>query len=83
MADLLINFIDLFLHLDRHLGELLQYFGVWTYVIIFLIIRAINKLRPTPPAAVPTPATKDCPFCQTAIPVKAVRCPNCTSELKG
>ena len=48
MADLLINFIDLFLHLDRHLGELLQYFGVWTYVIIFLIIFCETGLVVTP-----------------------------------
>ena len=48
MADLLINFIDLFLHLDRHLGEILQYFGVWTYVLIFLIIFCETGLVVTP-----------------------------------
>ena len=48
MADLLITFIDLFLHLDRHLGELLQYFGVWTYVVIFLIIFCETGLVVTP-----------------------------------
>ena len=47
---------------------------------IFLVIRNINRLkRPAPEAA---PATKDCAFCATAIPIKATRCPNCTSELK-
>jgi large conductance mechanosensitive channel len=48
--------------------------------VIFLIIRWINKMRqPKPvPAA---PAEKDCPFCNTAIPIKATRCPNCTSQL--
>ena len=51
--------------------------------IIFLIIRAINKLRLTPPAPVPAPVTKNCPYCQTAIPLKAIRCPHCTSDLKG
>jgi membrane-associated protein len=48
MADLLLMFIDLFLHLDRHLGELLRYFGVWTYVVIFLIIFCETGLVVTP-----------------------------------
>ena len=50
---------------------------------LFLVIRGMNRLKrkaETPPPAAPT--TKDCPFCATAIPVKAVRCPHCTSELK-
>ncbi len=49
-------------------------------LIIFLLIKAINKLfiKPAPAAA---PTTKDCPHCFTAIPIKATRCPNCTSEL--
>ena len=46
---------------------------------IFLLIRQINKLQQPAPAAAPT--TKDCPFCVTAIPIKATRCPNCTSAL--
>lgn len=46
---------------------------------IFLLIRQINRLQQPAPAAAPT--TKDCPFCATAIPIKAKRCPNCTSEL--
>ena len=48
MADMLITFIDLFLHLDRYLGELLQYFGVWTYVVLFLIIFCETGLVVTP-----------------------------------
>jgi len=50
---------------------------------IFLLIRFMNKLRRKQEAPPAEPTTKDCPFCFTAIPVKAVRCPNCTSELKG
>jgi large conductance mechanosensitive channel len=49
---------------------------------LFLIIRSMNKLKKKSEAPAPPPATKDCPFCATAIPVKAVRCPHCTSELK-
>jgi large conductance mechanosensitive channel len=46
---------------------------------IFLLIRQVNKLQK--PALAEAPTTKDCPHCQTAIPVKATRCPNCTSQL--
>jgi large conductance mechanosensitive channel len=55
-------------------------------VVFFFIVRPIAQMNarqkakePVVPAA---PATKECPFCTTQIPVKATRCPNCTSELK-
>ncbi|HSF39056.1 MAG TPA: large-conductance mechanosensitive channel protein MscL [Thermoanaerobaculia bacterium] len=46
---------------------------------IFLLVRWINRLRrqETPEA----PVAKECPFCRSTIPVKATRCPNCTSQL--
>lgn len=48
--------------------------------VIFLIVRAMNRMKgPAPAPAAPT--TKDCPHCFTAIPIKATRCPNCTSQL--
>ncbi len=50
-------------------------------LVIFLLVKAINQLqRPPAPAA---PKTKDCPYCLTAIPIKATRCPACTSELQS
>jgi large conductance mechanosensitive channel len=49
-------------------------------LVIFLMVRQINKLF-KPKAAPAEPTTKTCPFCQTEIPIKAVRCPHCTSEL--
>jgi large conductance mechanosensitive channel len=49
---------------------------------VFLMIRAMMKLQRPEPAVAAAPTTKDCPFCHTTIPIKAVRCPNCTSELK-
>jgi large conductance mechanosensitive channel len=49
--------------------------------VIFLVIRLVNKLKKPAPAPVP-PDTKDCPFCFSAIALKATRCPNCTSEIK-
>ncbi len=46
---------------------------------IFLVIKQINRLKKAEPPKAPT--TKDCPKCCSAIPIKATRCPNCTSEL--
>jgi large conductance mechanosensitive channel len=45
---------------------------------LFLVIKAYNRMRP--PVPVPT-KTMECPYCLSAIPVGATRCPNCTSEL--
>jgi len=49
---------------------------------IFLVIKTANKMRAPAPAPAP-PATKDCPFCCTAIAIQATRCPHCTSDLKA
>ena len=46
---------------------------------IFLVVKAMNAMKEKPAPAAPT--TKDCPHCFTQIPIKATRCPNCTSEL--
>lgn len=46
---------------------------------LFLLIRQINWMLPKPEV---TPTTRPCPFCLSTIPLQAVRCPNCTSELK-
>ena len=48
---------------------------------VFLMVKGINKLQPKPAAEPAAPATKDCPYCATAIPLKASRCPHCTSEI--
>jgi len=45
----------------------------------FLLVKQINRLRRPAPAAAPT--TKECPFCLSAIPVKATKCAHCTSSL--
>jgi large conductance mechanosensitive channel len=47
--------------------------------VIFMVVRAANKLQRAPAPAAPT--TKDCPFCATPIPIPAKRCPHCTSQL--
>ena len=48
--------------------------------VIFLMVRQINRLK-TPAPAPPTEEARDCPFCLSRIPLKATRCPHCTSEL--
>ena len=48
---------------------------------VFFLIRSINRLKRQEEAPA-EPATKECPFCLSAIPVKAIRCAHCTSELK-
>lgn len=47
---------------------------------IFLVVQQLNRLKKAPQPAPPN--TKECPFCFSAIPIKATRCPQCTSELK-
>jgi large conductance mechanosensitive channel len=50
---------------------------------VFLLVKQVNRLKSAlehPPVGV-APSTKDCPFCASAIPIKASRCPNCTSQL--
>jgi len=49
--------------------------------VVFLIVKAINRARQKEAAPAPAPDTKDCPYCLSAIPLKATRCAHCTSEL--
>lgn len=48
---------------------------------IFLVVKQVNRFRK--PVPVVAPATQQCPFCRTEIPLNAIRCPHCTSDLKG
>ena len=48
--------------------------------VIFLLVRQVNHWSKPAPAA--TPTTKECPYCLTQIPLKATRCPACTSEIR-
>lgn len=50
---------------------------------VFILVRNINRLKRKEEAPAPAPTTKDCPYCYSAVPIKATRCPHCTSELKG
>ena len=48
---------------------------------VFLVVRGMNRLKRQAPAPAAAPTTKDCPFCCTAVAIKATRCPACTSQL--
>lgn len=47
--------------------------------VMFMVVKQMNRLKRQPEPA--PPSTKECPFCFTNIPLKATRCPNCTSQL--
>jgi large conductance mechanosensitive channel len=50
-------------------------------IAIFLVVKQINRLAPPPPP--PPVSTKECGFCASTIPLKATRCPHCTSQLEA
>ncbi|UCC72211.1 MAG: large conductance mechanosensitive channel protein MscL [Gemmatimonadota bacterium] len=50
---------------------------------VFLLVRQVNRFTRKEEAPPPEPRMKECPFCVSAIAIKATRCPNCTSELKA
>lgn len=50
--------------------------------VVFMLVRSLAKLKRETPAPAASPTTKDCPYCVSAVPLKATRCPACTSELR-
>jgi large conductance mechanosensitive channel len=46
--------------------------------VIFMVIKAVNRLRAAPP---PPANTRDCPLCLTAIPLAATRCSACCADV--
>lgn len=50
--------------------------------VLFMVVRSMNKLKRREEAPA-EPTTKECPFCLSQIPIKATRCPHCTSQLKA
>ncbi len=47
--------------------------------VVFLLVRGLNKMKQPKPSA--PPVAKDCPACTMSIPIKATRCPHCTTQL--
>jgi large conductance mechanosensitive channel len=68
-------------------GNFINYVIVFLIVafVIFMLIRWVNRLRreAEKPKEAAAATTRECPFCLSTIPVKATRCPNCTSELRA
>ena len=53
-----------------------------TGLAVFFLVRGINRIQREKPAPAAPSTTKDCPYCLSKIPIKATRCPNCTSQLE-
>jgi large conductance mechanosensitive channel len=52
-------------------------------LVIYFVVRFFNRLQRFHEAPRAVPATKECPYCLSAVPLKATRCAHCTSELKA
>ncbi len=77
--------------LARDAGAVTLNFGVFINVIIsfvivafamFMIIKAMNRMKKETPKPEAVPTTRECPFCLSTVPLKASKCPFCTSDLK-
>jgi large conductance mechanosensitive channel len=51
--------------------------------VVFLIVRAFNRMKRKEEPAPAAPTTKECPYCLSSVAIKATRCPNCTSQLEA
>jgi len=49
---------------------------------VFLLVRQVNRLMPKPAPVPAAAATRDCPYCLSAVPAKATKCGHCTSDLR-
>jgi large conductance mechanosensitive channel len=52
-------------------------------VAVFMLVRAVNRLRRKEQVAPAAPTEKPCPYCALVVPLKATRCPHCTSSLEA
>ena len=49
---------------------------------IFMVVRAINRMKKPEEPVAEEPTTKECPFCKSQVAITATRCPHCTSSLE-
>ena len=52
-----------------------------TALVVFLLVRGMNRLAGSGKKTEEAPTTKKCPYCFTEIPIEATKCPNCTADL--
>jgi len=52
-------------------------------LVIFMLIKQVNRMKRRPEVPSEKPTTRECLYCLSSIPIKATRCPHCTSELKA
>ena len=94
-----VNFSDLFLSLSgsyatleeaKKAGVPTMNYGIFAQAVLdflivafvmFILVKQINRLKKVESPA--PSSTKECPFCISAVPIKATRCLHCTSELKA
>ena len=74
---------DIFTQITPYLSEPYAVYGHSLGAILsVLVVRQINRLRRKEEAPPAEPTTKECPYCLSTIPLKAMRCPRCTSQLE-
>ena len=80
-SDVVIQIGDVGIGVGAFLNAIINFLIV--AFVLFLTIKAINMLHKKPAEEPKEPTTKKCPYCQSEIAIKAVRCPHCTSKLEG
>ena len=80
-SDVVIQIGDVGIGVGAFLNAIINFLIV--AFVLFVTIKAINMLHKKPVEEPKEPTTKKCPYCQSEISIKAVRCPHCTSKLEG
>ena len=80
-SDVVIQIGDVGIGVGAFLNAIINFLIV--AFVLFVTIKAINMLHKKPAEEPKEPTTKKCPYCQSEISIKAVRCPHCTSKLEG
>ena len=82
-SDVVIQIGDVGIGVGAFLNAIINFLIV--AFVLFVVIKFVNSLhrKPAEPAEPEEPTTKVCPYCQSEISIKAVRCPHCTSKLEG